>query len=507
MNTKRNKKSGVRVQCPRQWATCVALATVVVFLPGCYVLQTSSGGGQTDFLPPRHIDPADIALPEGYRIEVVATDLTYPTGVAFDGEGRVFVTEGGYSYGEDWAKPRLLRLNPGTDPTLIVEGERDGPWNGVFFHEGFFYVAEGNVLDGGRILRISPAGEVEVLVDNLPSVGDHHVNGPVVGPDGQLYFSIGTATNSGVVGPDNGEMGWLKRFPDFHDVPGGEIVLAGRNFESEDVLVDDGRRTASMTGAFLPFGEVSVSGQRILGSEIASGTVVRLPVDGGEPEQVAWGFRNPFGLTFSPGGDLFVTENSYDNRGSRPVWGAADLFRRVHEGKWHGWPDFSGDRPLTDSFFRPPGGEAPGFLLAEHPNDPPPAVAHLGVHSSSNGFDFSTSEDFGYNGHAFIAQWGDLAPNVNKVLAPVGYKVIRVDPSSGEVNDFAVNRGPKNGPASLVGGGGLERPIAARFSPDSRALYVVDFGVVTVEGKEYQPRRETGVVWKIVPGEERGTNR
>src|SRR5690606_28359916 len=54
---------------------------------GCYALQPSDGGGDTRFEPPRRIDPADVALAPGYRIEAVATRLTFPTGVAFDGDG------------------------------------------------------------------------------------------------------------------------------------------------------------------------------------------------------------------------------------------------------------------------------------------------------------------------------------------------------------------------------------------------------------------------------------
>jgi glucose/arabinose dehydrogenase len=464
---------------------------------GCYGLRTSAGGGQTDFAPPRFADPADVAVPAGYRVELLVQDLTYPTGIAFDGEGRVFVTEGGYSYGEDWVKPRLLQLGmDGNPPMIIAEGAYEGPWNGVFFHQGHFYITEGGVLEGGRILRISQDGEVTALIENLPSVGDHHINGPVVGPDEMIYFTVGTASNSGVVGPDNEEMGWLRRWPRFHDLPGEEIILRGTNFESDDVR-DGDRRKKAITGAFSAFGESTSAGERIPGTTVASGSVIRLPLDGGEPEQVAWGFRNPFGLAFSGDGHLYLTENGYDNRGSRPVWGAADLLRRVEPGQWHGWPDYSGDRPLTDPFFCPPGGKPPGFLLEEHPNHPPPAIAQLGVHSSSNGLDFSPVE-FGYEGQAFIAQWGDLAPMVNKVLQSVGYKVIRVDLSTGTIADFVVNHGPKNGPASKIGGGGLERPIAARFGPDGKALYIVDFGVVTMEGGKPHPHRGTGVVWRIV---------
>ena len=65
------------------------------------------------------------------------------------------------------------------------------------------------------------------------------------------------------------------------------------------------------------------------------------------------------------------------------------------------------------------------------------------------------------------------------------------------VEDFAVNRGDTNGPASWLGSGGLERPVAARFDPAGTALYVVDFGVMTMTEQGPEPRKETGVLWKI----------
>jgi glucose/arabinose dehydrogenase len=212
------------------------------------------------------------------------------------------------------------------------------------------------------------------------------------------------------------------------------------------------------------------------------------------------GLRNPFGLAFSPDGKLYVTENSYDVRGSRPVWGTGDVLwevRREDRGKWFGWPDFHGATPLTkaDHYGAPFRKRAPKFLLAEHPNEPPEPVVKLGVHSSSNGIDFSRDAGFGYEGQAFIAQFGDMAPTVGKVLAPVGFKVVRVDVRNGIIENFAANKG-ENGPASRLKRGGLERPTGLRFSPDGSALYVV-FGVVTMTKKGPVPREGTGVLWRI----------
>ena len=53
-----------------------ALGLVLAASSGCYSVRKSSGGGQIEFSGVRAVDPSDVALPDGYRIEVVARDLT-----------------------------------------------------------------------------------------------------------------------------------------------------------------------------------------------------------------------------------------------------------------------------------------------------------------------------------------------------------------------------------------------------------------------------------------------
>ncbi len=467
----------------------------LLLFQSCYKLRGHYGGEQSFEATQRPVQPTDVALPKGYKMEAVATGLTYPTGVTFDDAGNVYVVEAGYSYGEIWTTPRLLKIEPNGQTTQVAAGEKNGPWLGVAYHDGAFFVAEGGTIEGGRILRITPDGEMTRLVENLPSFGDHHTNGPAVGNDGYIYFGQGTATNSGVVGPDNYDYGWLSRKPEFHDIPCEDIVLAGQNFESDNPLTPDSKDKAT-TGAFLPFGQASQAGQIIKGRIPCSGAVFRIPATGGEMELVAWGFRNPFGLAFSPEGRLFVTDNAYDTRGSRPGYGNGDWLWAVNSGTWYGWPDYSGGDALNTDDYQT-NKEDPKFILAKHPAKPPRPVATLGVHSSSNGFSFSSSPAFGYEGQAFIAQFGDMAPEVGRIYGPVGYKVVRVDVKTGVITDFAVNKGKTNGPASQIGGGGIERPIDTEFDPSGQALYVVDFGIMPMTEKGPAPRQATGVLWKI----------
>lgn len=59
-------------------------------------------------------------------------------------------------------------------------------------------------------------------------------------------------TNTGIVGLDAYEMGWLRRLPHAHDIPSYDIVLAGVNLETPNPLVNKPGARA-FTGAFSSF--------------------------------------------------------------------------------------------------------------------------------------------------------------------------------------------------------------------------------------------------------------
>ena len=455
-------------------------------------------------------------VPEGYKIEVLLKGLTYPTSAEFDKAGNLYVAEAGYSYGDDSATPRILKVSSEGKISVAAQGAPLAePINDLLWHKGQLYISHRgkiSVLEGERIRD---------LVTGLPSEGDHHNNQLTAGPDGKLYFGQGVATNSGVVGKDNYEMGWLKKHPDFHDTPARDVVLASGPIESPDVLSEK-EGDKAQTSAFHPFGKAAPEGSKVAGQIKAGGTILRMNVDGSGLEVYASGFRNPYGVMWGPDGKLYATENGFDVRGSRPIANDKEDLYVVKQGAWYGWPDFASGIPVTDPQFKPDDGPAPQFLLKDHPPVEKP-LRTFPKHSSITKLDFSPGGKFGFEGQMFVAFFGHMAPMTGKVEEHGGHRVVRVD-ATGEVKDFFGKKehghGGGHGDADSKGGSSKEkksdsgekaqggggkkesvssgprRLVDVRFSPKGDALYVVDFGAMTVDQKPH-PVPRTGVIWRI----------
>jgi len=368
---------------------------------------------------------------------------------------------------------------------------KTGAVTGVCWHQGVLYVMNTDTLS-----RIHSDGTIEDIVTGLPGLGDHQANYPRVGPDGKIYFGVGSATNCGIVGTDNFAYEWLPKHPEFHDIPGADIRLVGTNFPYQNVLGNIIETVQS--GAYSPFGVPTTEGQVVPGNVKCSGSILRCNPDGSDLEIVAWGLRNPYGTAFHPDGRLFATEHGMDERGRRFIFGDPDDLYEIQAGEWYGWPDFASGIRLDDEHWGK-GGQGRQPVLAEFPNpEPKMPVASFKTHSGANGIDFSHSEEFGFVGHAFVALFGDIAPltTVRYGASPAGFKVVRCDPATGQVFDFAVNR--IAGPASLLPHHGFERPSHCEFGPDG-GLYVVDYGDIDLAPEKggIRMREGTGVLWRI----------
>lgn len=443
---------------------------------------------------PRRYNTEDILLPQGYVAEVVASGFNAPVHCCFNEAGDCYVVESGHKID---AAPRILKVDPRTgawQPFFTLPEEqwiKGGAVTGACWHKGYLYV-----MNTDTLLRITPERRVEKILTGLAGRGDHQSNHPIIGPDDKIYFGQGCATNCGVVGADNFGFEWLTKNPEFCDIPARDITLVGTNYEAHNVLGDI--RETVQTGAYSPFGTPTHAGQVIKGNVKCNGSILRCNLDGSNLEVVAWGLRNPYGLAFTKDGRLFATEHGMDERGVRYVVDDPDDFYEIQAGEWYGWPDFASGIRLDDAYWGE-GGHGREPVLAEFPNpNPPKPLTSFQTHSAANGFDFCRNFDFGFQGDAFVACFGDLAPitTVTKAITPAGFKVVRVDMKTGQVHDFAVNK--TTGPASKLFHGGFERPSHCQFGPDGN-LYVVDFGTIHIapERGAIRQQMDTGTLWRI----------
>jgi glucose/arabinose dehydrogenase len=452
----------------------------------------------------RPYNARDVLLPSGYEANVVARDLTAPVHACFGPDGTMYVTESGH---KSESPPRVYAIDTETGARRLVVDLSDrwtptGAATGAVWHDGSLFVTNTDT-----VLRVDPrTGSVTELIGGLPGRGDHQTNYPVVGADNKLYWGQGSVTNLGVVGADNFGYEWLPVYRDVHDVPAHDVALAGHNYAVPNVLGNPLEKVQG--GAYVPFGTATSFGQTIAGNPKASGAVLRADPADGQVEVVAWGLRNPYGLAFHPDGRLFATEHGSDERGARFIVGDLDDLYDVRDGAWYGWPDFASGIRLDDERWGE-GGQGREPVLAEFPYDHPPRpVASFEAHAAANGLDFARDNGFGFVGQAFVALFGDLAPvTTPRQVVPSGFKVVRVDPDTGAIEDFALNR--VQGPASKLLHGGFERPSHCAFGPDG-SLYVVDFGEIKIAPEKggIRIKQGTGSVWRIrrVPGEPAGAH-
>jgi glucose/arabinose dehydrogenase len=437
----------------------------------------------------RPLRPTDIDVPDGFRVEVAVEGLAAPTMVAFDDQGRMLIAESAYGSG---GEPKVTRIELDGQKTVLAQGSAFGnelPITAVSFHDGQVYV-----VHAGTISTIEEDGQLRNLITGLPGQGDHQAN-QLVFRDNLMYLSIGTVTNSGVVGEDNAVFGWLKKpeLRQLHDVPCQDIVLTEQTFVSDNPL-EAGAQSVE-TSPYAPFGTALPAGSTVSGDPKCNGAVLRANLDGSNLEVMAWGLRNPYGLEIGPDGELYITMHGFDARGSRPVEDAWDCFYKVEEGAWYGWPDFACDVPVTDPQFKPIDQPQPQFVIAQQPaENPPRPIAKFSPHAATNGFAFAPSPDWGKPTDGFIALFGDFTPATGTVPEPQGVKIVRLDTTTGELFDFITNKFSVE--ASKRSAGGLEHPSDVTFGPDG-AMYITDWGVahITVDGLKLEPN--TGVVWKI----------
>jgi hypothetical protein len=413
------------------------LVLALLWAPLAAVAQTAGNAacpGEGVFFNPGHGE--DILVPPGYQVEVFASGLNFPAGIAFKGDKHRFeayVTESGTGLpgrcnaavgypSSDAGNPFLPQITVldhnghtvrvlGRAPTV---GDRESP---AFVHAPTIGIAFEHEFEGGRlfatdslqgvrgaqgpknssrVLKVDArSGLVTELITGLPT-GDHPTEQITVKPP-HIYWSQGSVTNSGVVGHDNtgpdgvgGPADTAGRFQ--HEIPCQDVVLSGNNFDSGD---------GHHSSAFKPHGVTGVAGEVVPAftgatqAGMCTGAILRARLDHPQRtvEPFSWGFRNPFGLRFASHdhplkGALLITENGEDERGARPTNNSPDRLQVSRGGvDYHGWPDRFGFLASTQSVFNPIGGPADdcAACAAGHPVlptllfPPQPPVAPLAI--------------------------------------------------------------------------------------------------------------------------------
>lgn len=532
----------------------------------------------------------DIIVPPGYRVEVFARGLNFPTNIAFRGNEKrfdVFVTEAGTGLpgrcnaavgfpSPDATNPFLPQVRVldqrgntlrvlGRPPSIAQRGDAaflHAPTIGITFEREF---QGGRLLvtdsrqgvrgalgpkNSSRIVELDPrTGALTELITGLPT-GDHPTEQITV-KDRFIFWSQGSATNSGVVGHDNGapvggpaedETGTQ------HEIPCQDVVLSGNNSDSGD---------GHVTGGFLPHGQSGSAGQVVPAFRgatqpgMCTGAILRAELKNPQStvEPFSWGYRNPFGIRFAPDdhplkGALLVSENGEDERGARPTNNAPDRLQ-VTRGRldFHGWPDRFGFLDSTQAIFKPLGfGDNPAAagqtvepLLLFPPQRPVAPLAIEATDVAVVGLDFVPKEFAGGGnpgdevgkGDALVTREGDFGFSPANGEPEEGHDIQRVHFfKDGRIHTerFAFNCKAANQVMDRDGRRrctepadqafvdeirGINRPVDGKFGPDG-AFYLVDFGAVRDVGRADPDSKfrnpadaplvqipGTGVIWRI----------
>lgn len=509
-----------------------------VVLTGCLL----AGGCATRpvFVPAgsrRTIDRRIMEYPDGFELKTVMTNLTCPTAFCFDDSGNKIIAEGGI----DGRDPHIFVLRPdGTQVSIypvetripiVKPGFRIyGPVGGIVEYKGAIYVSHRDSHDKGVITAFTYAGDHKTIVADLPAQGDFGVTDLAIPPvpvEPRLYFGVGAATNSGVVGLDNWEEGWARDHREACDLAYQALSLLGFRFDVVNPEASLFSPNSLVTVPYAPLGTSDVT--QIPGVEFPlqkpTGAIFSVGLDGGDLKVEAWGVRDPEGLALDDFGSIYLTDRGMELRGTRPVDNDPDaLFQLTLRGSWLGWPDYSRSlEPIYKEQFQPPrwmviptGYPNVRFVIdheASKLSPPDRDLLRATFPWQSGAGKMAFFPRWGpfhtprFEGQVLVALWGDRAPfstNGRPIGDPLpGYRVVRVDLNSrngqGQVTDFLFNT--QGGPASEHSEGrgeGMERPVDLKFGPDG-SLYILDFGQATFKHGQLKAENGTGKLFVLEP--------
>ncbi len=305
--------------------------------------------------PPQDIDERFV-VPEGMKVELWAESpmLFNPTAMAFDEQGRLWVTEA-VNYRQWNGRNPGKHFDEGDRVVVLEDTDGDGraDKSTVFAQDSGLTAPLGIFVDGDRM-----------LVSCSPHLYEYR------DLDGDLIADTRSTLSTGWGGPDHDH-----GLHSFLEMPDGDLLWAAGNAGPHLVTDADGFRLRSGSvyrggGQFAADnhpGLISDDGRVWVG-----GLIGRMRPDGGGLRVLAHNFRNNYEAAIDRYGDIFVSDNDDDgNRGCRTV--------AIVEGGNYGY--FSADGSRFWSADRRPGEET----LSAHWHQQDPGVMPLGTANGAGG--------------------------------------------------------------------------------------------------------------------------
>jgi glucose/arabinose dehydrogenase len=405
-------------------------------------------------------DNGGITVPAGFCATVFADTIGHARHIAVNSNGDVYVNTWSGQYFTTPAHPGgfLVALRDTNNDGVADVVKRFGPdslqgsggGTGIGIYHGSLY-AEQFVRGSAKIVRyaistdsMTSVSPPETIVSGLPTSGDHPMHPFVIGPAGDIYIDVGSASNS--------------------------CQIKNRTLESP------GHKpcTESLTRAGIWHYAASKTNQTF-----------------SPKDRYATGIRNAVGIAFDPNGQLYSTQHGRDQLAENwPKLYTADqgqnlpaeeLLKIAQSGDY-GWPTCYFDGFQQKLALAPENG-GDGKQVGDCASKSGPA-AFFPAHWAPDGLVFYTGTSFPahYRGGAFIAFHGSW----NRAPGPQqGYNVVFVpfangkpaSPSKYEIfaDGFAGGRKDPDG--------ATHRPTGVTVGPDG-ALYITD--------------DKGGRVWKVV---------
>ena len=351
-----------------------AISSAVLAIVAVVLCASLIGGctGTPRVIPLNQQKPWDrsyVEIPTGTELLLEVEGLTAPTSMCIDlsegeNKGTILIAEGGHG----GTPVRIIGVKPDRTITQIYPRGQTivipflqrgfrlyGPIGGMCVVGGQIIVSHRDAEGRGVLTSFGYDGSHKTVVADLPAAGDYGVTDIAQNPlNGRLYFGVGAATNSGVVGLDNWQIGWVRDHREFHDRSWVALTLLGKRFDTKNPRAGlFGGADIAVTGPFQAFNSSTLIRIPAVQNGRPSAAIYSVNPGGGDLRVEAHGIRLPRGLVFNEYGQMFFTNNGMEMRGTRPVKDDPDTLMRLGAGNpWYGWPDFSTDLvPIREAAF------------------------------------------------------------------------------------------------------------------------------------------------------------